>query len=229
MEQVPVITFDGPGGVGKGTISRILSQELGWHLLDSGALYRGLAYVVNLKNIPTDDANAIVELIQTFDIHFQQEQKNSRSRVVILGEDVTEAIREESCGQIASQIAAHESVRAALLSRQQAFREPPGLVADGRDMGSRVFPDAILKFYLDASLQERAKRRFLQLHESGKNVNMQDVCDEVGERDKRDSARQHDPLMPAEQAIIIDTTNVGIDEVMTSVFEYVREVIKIEK
>lgn len=218
MKAIPVITVDGPSGVGKGTLSRKLAQFFGWHFLDSGALYRVLAFGVISHALEVDNHEAIVQLAKHLDVQFDKAQ----SSIYFEGHEITDEIRTESCGAMASKIAAIGMVRAALLDRQRAFLEPPGLVADGRDMGTIVFPDATLKLFLEASAMERAKRRQLQLKELGLDVSLDQLFDEISARDKRDRERTVAPLIPAKDAIIIDTTSMPIESVFETALGHVK-------
>ncbi len=223
-ETIPVITIDGPSGTGKGTISQCLAQSLGWHLLDSGALYRVLALAVKQHAIDLDNDEAIAVLAAHCDVQFKSAHNATTLRIIFEGADVTEAIRSEECGNTASIIAAISGVRQALLARQRAFRELPGLVTDGRDMGTVVFSDAQLKIYLEASKEERVKRRYKQLKEKGINVNLTKLHEELDERDRRDTEREVAPLKPAKDAFIIDTTGLSIEQVLESILEKVKSV-----
>jgi cytidylate kinase len=214
----PVITIDGPSGSGKGTISQILARRLGWHFLDSGVLYRVLGLAAENHALSLDDAASLVTLAGHLDVQFQDNGGQGReSRILLEGEDITEAIRSETCGEAASRVAALPDVRRALLERQRAFQEPPGLVADGRDMGTVVFPHAVLKIFLTASPDERANRRYKQLKEKGKDVNLRLLREDIAARDARDAARQASPLKPAEDAVVLDTTEMDIDTVVERV------------
>lgn len=214
--EAPVITVDGPGGVGKGTVSRILARRLGWHLLDSGALYRLVGLSATERGIRLDDEPALAELAGRLDVTFVG---NSSDNDVILldNRDVSDAVRTEGAGSAASRVAALAAVRQALLDRQRQFRRLPGLVADGRDMGTVIFPDAQLKIYLDASQRARALRRYKQLKEKGMDVSLDALLKEIEERDVRDSGRQVAPMRPADGAMIIDTTHMGIEEVVDGI------------
>ncbi len=213
MDTIPVITVDGPSGVGKGTTASLLSNHLGWHLLDSGAIYRALALkVLNSDADVSSDVDVLVELARNLNLKF--ESVIGQPTLVYLDDQcVNHDLRMESCGNIASIIAVIPEVRAALLQRQLDFRISPGLVADGRDMGTVVFHDAPLKFYLTASAEERAKRRHKQLQNKGESANIRALEKEIAARDCRDSNRKVSPLVPAEDAIIIDTSNLSIEEV----------------
>lgn len=222
-ENVPVITIDGPSGSGKGTIAQLTARQLGWGLLDSGALYRITALAAERKRIAVTDEAALVRLIQQLDIRFQLPDGGRSGGMWLEGRDVTEAIRTEDCARGASQVAALASVRQALLERQRAFRVPPGLVADGRDMGTVVFPDARVKIFLTASAEERARRRYKQLKEKGIDVNLPSLLKEINERDRRDLERVASPLKPAEDATVLDTTNRSIGVVFRQVLDVIRE------
>jgi cytidylate kinase len=216
-KTVPMITIDGPSGSGKGTISRLVAAKLGWHFLDSGALYRLVALAAMHHAVSFDDEVSLETLAAHLDVQFQADKDGVESRIILEGEDVTDTIRTEECGKAASVVAALPTVRQALLQRQRAFRESPGLVADGRDMGTVVFPDAQLKVFLTASRDERARRRYKQLNEKGVNVTLQHILGELAERDARDSGRSVSPLRAAPDAVIIDTTTLSIDEVVSNV------------
>lgn len=213
----PVLTIDGPSGAGKGTISRIIARRMGWHYLDSGALYRAVGVAASWADIDTSDASALVRC--TFDTHVQFVEQGDAMRVMVNGTDATDELRLETTGALASAIAAIPEVRAALKERQRAFREPPGLVADGRDMGTVIFPDAPHKVFLTASAEERAERRHKQLKDKGVSVNFDDLLREIMARDARDAQRTVAPLKPADDAVLIDTTGIGIDDVVARVMD----------
>lgn len=212
----PVITLDGPSGTGKGTLCHLLAKKLNWHFLDSGALYRVLALAARKNEIDYSEVNQLVHLAHGLNLRFELEDTDT-SIVMLDDEDISEAIRSEQCGQDASKIASIPEVREALLERQRAFATFPGLVTDGRDMGTVVFPNAILKIYLYASEQERAMRRYLQLKEKNNHVNLAQVVDELAKRDARDMARAHSPLKPADDAVLIDTTGLTVLQVFEKV------------
>jgi cytidylate kinase len=211
----PVIAVDGPGGSGKGTITTRLANHLGWHFLDSGALYRLTAIAVMKKQTSLDDEVALGKTAANLDIHF--ETRDSEVRAVLEGQDVTGLLRNEDTGVIASRVAVIPAVRSALTGRQRHFRQFPGLVADGRDMGTVIFPDAKLKIFLTASAEIRAERRYKQLKDKGESVNLTRLFREIKARDLRDQSRSIAPLRPAEDAVIIDSTEMSIDEVFNRI------------
>jgi cytidylate kinase len=214
----PVLAVDGPGGSGKGTVCRAVADRLGWHLLDSGALYRLVAIAAERRGIALDDHEALAAVAGGLDVAF--EPASDDTRALLAGEDVTGELRAETTGNKASIVAAVPAVRAALVDRQRAFRQPPGLVADGRDMGSVIFPDAEAKVFLTASARERARRRHKQLLEKGIDANLERLYTEIAERDRRDSERVVAPLRPAEDAYHLDTTGMSIPEVVDAVVDF---------
>jgi cytidylate kinase len=216
MSEVPVITIDGPSGSGKGTISRAVAAALGWALLDSGALYRLVALAGRRGGIELDDGTALAGLAAGLHIRFGATPEGEE-RVWLGADEVTRAIRTEAAGADASKVAALPAVRAALLARQRDFAEPPGLVADGRDMGTVVFPSAQLKIFLTASLEERARRRHNQLKEKGVAATLAALSLEIAERDKRDSSRSASPLVASADAVVLDTTGTPVDAVVERV------------
>lgn len=218
MEKPPVITIDGPSGTGKGSVAKAVADRLGFVLLDSGALYRALGVAVLRHGIPLEDRVKVAELARNLDIEFGQ---NGPDSVALDGSDVSRAIRSEQGSDMASRVGAIPAARAALLARQLAFRQPPGLVADGRDMGTVVFPDAPVKIFLTASADERAQRRYKQLIGKGIGAILPDLLRDLKERDERDSLRPISPLKPAEDATVLDTTNLSLPQVIERVLELV--------
>lgn len=219
-KQALVITLDGPSGTGKGTLCHLLAKHLHWHMLDSGAIYRVLAHAARIEQIETHAVKSLVDLALSLQLHFESSEDNE-TKVILNGEDVSRAIRSEQCGQDASQIAVISEVRDALLERQRSFAQAPGLVTDGRDMGTVVFPNAFLKIFLYASEEERAHRRYLQLKEKQINVSLAQVVEELAKRDSRDTARTHAPLKAADDAVKIDTTGLSIVQVFNNVLDLV--------
>ncbi len=219
MTDIPVLTIDGPSGSGKGTIAQMLAQQLDWHYLDSGAIYRVLAQAAIQHRFDLSDEVAVAKLAEDLDVRFSI--ANDDLKVMLEGEDVSLLIRSEQAGNAASKVAALPAVRAALLQRQRDFRQLPGLVTDGRDMGTVVFPDAPFKVFLTASAEQRAQRRYKQLKQKGIESNLSDLIAEISERDRRDKERKVAPLRPAEGALILDSTELGID----AVFEQVRALL----
>ena len=222
MSQAPVIAIDGPSGSGKGTIARRVARHLGWQLLDSGALYRLVALAGQRARLAADDVDGHARIAASLDVTFGMDAEGAEL-VMLAGEDVTRQLRAEATGEAASRVAAWQPVRSALLSRQRAFARPPGLVADGRDMGSIVFRDAGLKIFLTASPQERALRRYKQLKEKGLSGSLAALSAEIAERDRRDTTRAVAPLVAVPEAVVVDSTALTIEEVVGRVIELARE------
>jgi len=220
-KQVAVITVDGPSGSGKGTICQLLARELDWHLLDSGALYRVTALAARHHGVELDDVEALEVLAAHLDVRFKATD-GGETQIILEGEEVTHAIRNERVGEDASVVAALGPVREALLSRQRDFALAPGLVADGRDMGTVVFPQAGLKIYLDASAEERAQRRYKQLISKEPGASLDDILNDIKARDARDMNRAVAPLKPAPDAVILDSTLMSINEVLQAVLDEAR-------
>lgn len=219
MQSVPVVTVDGPSGAGKGTLSALIAERLGWHFLDSGAIYRVLAVASIHHDLPLDDEEALVPLATGLDVSFVCEK--DQHRVILEGEDVTDDIRNEEIGAVASQVAALPRVREALVRRQRAFKEAPGLVADGRDMGTVIFPDAEAKIFLTASAEARAERRFAQLKAKGMDVNIARLLSDIQARDARDKSRSVAPLVPADDALTLDSTTLTIEQVFEKAMNFI--------
>lgn len=216
MASIPVLTIDGPGGAGKGTLSALIANTHGWHLLDSGALYRLTALSAEQRGIGVEDEPRIAALARTLDVRFDT-VPDSPTRVLLEGVDVSRDIRREAIGSAASVVAQYPSVRDALLKRQRDFAQAPGLVADGRDMGTVVFPEAMLKIFLTASAEERARRRHNQLQESGVSASFEHLLEDIQARDARDANRSVSPLRPADDAITLDTTSLDIPDVVARI------------
>ena len=216
-EAPPVLAVDGPGGSGKGTVCRLVQARTGWHLLDSGAIYRALAVAADRRGIGAADESALVALARDLNLAFLPPGDTGEVSVLLDGVDITAGLRSERTGNLASQLAVIPAVRQALLERQRAFRMAPGLIADGRDMGTVVFPEATVKVFLTASAEERARRRHKQLKEQGVDVSLPDLLKEIAERDQRDRSRRVSPLMPADDATVIDTTGQSVESVVDTV------------
>lgn len=218
--NTPIVTVDGPSGAGKGTLCMMLAKKLGFNLLDSGALYRVLALAALHHGVDIESEDALVPLATHLDVAFVADEE--LVRVILEGEDVSKELRHENTGMAASKVAAFPQVREALLRRQRSFADGCGLVADGRDMGTVVFPEAQAKIFLEASSEERANRRLKQLQLKGLNVKFDDLLSEIQERDDRDRNRPIAPLRPAEDALVLDSTNLSIDEVLENALNYIR-------
>ena len=220
-ESLPVITIDGPAGSGKGTITERVASNLGWNILDSGALYRLVGLAAIREEVDFSDEIKLAKIAETLDVSFMP--NGDGVDVILNGDDVSALIRNEECGNCASKVAAITGVRNALLERQRKFSSPEGLVADGRDMGTVIFPDAKVKIYLTASAKIRAERRLNQLKKQGVDANLASLIEDIEERDKRDTTRSVAPLIPADDAIIIDTGTSSIDEVVLQVMKVVEK------
>jgi cytidylate kinase len=218
---IPVVTVDGPSGSGKGTLCQLLACDLGWHLLDSGALYRIVGLAAQKKAISFDDVAALASLAVNLDVEFRPGSSGEPSSVWFEGNDISAEVRSETTGELASKVAVHQPVRDALKQLQQSFAKAPGLIADGRDMGTVIFPEAALKIYLTASAEERARRRYQQLLNKGESVNLAALLEDIRNRDERDMNREVAPLKPADDAIIIDSTAQPIEEVFSQVLDRV--------
>ncbi len=221
-DAIPVLTIDGPSGSGKGTISRLVAEHLGWHLLDSGAIYRAVGYAAGMAGIDLTDAEAVTRMAETAKIAFRAAKDGGDTRVIVNGHDATDELRTETAGAAASAIAAYPALRAALFDKQRGFRKTPGLVADGRDMGTVIFPDAPYKVFLTASAEERARRRYKQLKDKGLNVTLAALLREIQARDERDATRAVAPLRPADDALTIDTTGIPVERVVAAVLAATR-------
>jgi cytidylate kinase len=219
---VPVLTVDGPSGAGTGTVSRRVAAALGWELLDSGALYRLVAVGAAREGIAADDVAGHAAFATRMRVRFGSDGAGNE-RIWLGDEDVTREVRSETAGNGASRVAAWPAVREALVQRQRDFARPPGLVADGRDMGTVIFPSAALKIFLTASAEERARRRYNQLKEKDSGVSLAALSREIAERDERDTKRSHAPLKPAEDAIVVDSTALTIDQVVARILDIARE------
>lgn len=220
--MIPVLTIDGPSGVGKGTVANIVASTLSWNLLDSGAIYRAFALAASNRNITIKDTEALLSLASNLNLKFESDPDNNKLSVYLDHVEVSSELRTEKTAELASKFAMIGSLRESLLVRQQGFKKLPGLVADGRDMGTVVFKDALFKVFLTANVEERAKRRLKQLQDKGIAGNISHTLDEVKKRDERDASRKHSPLKPAKDALIIDTSNLTINEVVTKVMTLVK-------
>lgn len=220
LQKAPVITIDGPSGSGKGTIAFRIAQALDWHILDSGIIYRAVAWALSYYSVSLVDRKGIADLLKRLQIVI--ENRTGRLKVSCNKHDISEAIRTEELGNLASKASTLSVIRQPVLQYQRSFCRWPGLVADGRDMGTVVFPNAILKFYFDADPQERAYRRYRQLQERGINVSLRDIREGLEERDRRDFNRVLSPTKPAADALIIDTTKLGIEEVFIRVMDHIK-------
>ena len=220
--MIPVLTLDGPSGVGKGSVASIIAQTLDWHLLDSGAIYRAFAIAVRNRKIKINDIDGLLRLAGELDLRFELVPDLHLLKVYLDNIDISSELRTEKTADLASNLAMIGPLRKSLLIKQQQFKRLPGLVADGRDMGTVVFPDAPFKVFLTAEVEERAKRRLKQLQETGIAGNISHTLEEVQKRDERDANRQHSPLRPARDALVIDTTNLSINEVITKVMALIK-------
>lgn len=219
MTPAAVITIDGPSGTGKGTVAHLLAQELGWHILDSGALYRIVGVAALDQAVAVDNSHALVRIANAMEVDFSTVFPGS---ILLDGKEISGRLRLEESGVMASRVATNPALRTALLQRQYSFRRPPGLVADGRDMGTVVFPDALCKFYLTASAEIRAQRRYNQLKDKEVGVSLPGLLRDIQERDERDSTRAVSPLKPAKDALIVDTGPLTIEQVMAVIRQVIR-------
>ena len=220
--MIPVLTIDGPSGVGKGTVSNIVANELKWHILDSGAIYRAFALAASKRDLLPENTKELIDLASNLELKFVSSSLTNDLEIYLDNQEVSSDLRTEKTAELASKFAMIGSLRESLLIRQRDFRKPPGLVADGRDMGTVVFKDAPYKVFLTANVEERAKRRLKQLHQKGITGNISHTLEEVRNRDERDSSRKHSPLKPSKEALIIDTSNLTVDEVVTKVMALVK-------
>jgi len=220
--MIPVLTIDGPSGVGKGTVANIMAHELNWNLLDSGAIYRAFALAASKRNIQIDNTDELLKLASNLDLRFESDPSNNILSVYLDNIEVSAELRTEETAKLASKFAMIGPLRESLLLRQQKFKQPPGLVADGRDMGTVVFVDAPFKVFLIANVEERAQRRLKQLHDKGIAGILSQTLEEVQKRDERDASRKHSPLKPSKDALVIDTSNLTINEVVAKVMALVK-------
>jgi len=220
--MIPVLTIDGPSGVGKGTVANIMAQELNWNLLDSGAIYRAFALAASQRNIQIDNIDELLKLALDLDLRFESDPSNNHLSVYLDNIEVSSELRTEKTAELASKFAMIGPLRESLLLRQQKFKQLPGLVADGRDMGTVVFKDALFKVFLIANVEERAQRRLKQLQDKGIAGILSQTLEEVQKRDERDASRKHSPLKPSKDALVIDTSNLTINEVVAKVMALVK-------
>ena len=220
--MIPVLTIDGPSGVGKGTVANIISHELNWNLLDSGAIYRAFALEATKRNIQIDNTDELLKLASNLDLRFESDPSNNKLSIYLDNSEVSDELRTEKTAELASKFAMIGPLRGSLLLRQQKFKQPPGLVADGRDMGTVVFEDAPFKVFLTANVEERAQRRLKQLQDKGIAGILSQTLEEVQKRDERDASRKHSPLKPSKDALVIDTSNLTINEVVAKVMALVK-------
>lgn len=220
--MIPVLTIDGPSGVGKGTVANIMAHELKWNLLDSGAIYRAFALAASKRNIQIDNTDELLKLASNLDLKFESDPSNNKLSIYLDNIEVSAELRTEQTAELASKFAMIGPLRESLLVRQQKFKQTPGLVADGRDMGTVVFEDAPFKVFLTANVEERAQRRLKQLHAKGITGILSQTLDEVKKRDERDASRKHSPLKPSKDALVIDTSNLSINEVVAKVMALVK-------
>jgi len=220
--MIPVLTIDGPSGVGKGTVANIMAHELNWNLLDSGAIYRAFALAASKRNIQIDNTDELLKLASNLDLRFESDPSNNQLSIYLDNIEVSDELRTEKTAELASKFAMIGPLRGSLLLRQQKFKQPPGLVADGRDMGTVVFEDAPFKVFLTANVEERAQRRLKQLQDKGIAGILSQTLEEVQKRDERDASRKHSPLKPSKDALVIDTSNLTINEVVAKVMALVK-------
>ena len=220
--MIPVLTIDGPSGVGKGTVANIMAHELKWNLLDSGAIYRAFALAASKRNIKIDNTDELLKLASNLDLKFESDPSNNKLSIYLDNIEVSAELRTEKIAELASKFAMIGPLRESLLIRQQKFKKPPGLVADGRDMGTVVFESAPFKVFLTANVEERAQRRLKQLHDNGIAGILSQTLEEVQKRDERDASRKHSPLIASKDALVIDTSNLTINEVVAKVMALVK-------